>query len=113
MRSPPPMRHFIIKISKLKDKERMKNSERKTICCVQGNPWKTVRFFSRNFADQKGAVRCIERKRKKEKLSGIFYMANLSFEIEGEIKNFLEKQKLKSFIKNIPTNLQGNVKGSS
>lgn len=39
-------------------------------------------------------------------------MANLSFRIEGKIKNFSEKQKLKEFIKT-PTNLKGNVKGSS
>lgn len=56
----PPMRYFIIKISKLEDKERIKNSERKTICWVQGNPHKTIRFFSRNFAGQKEAVRYIQ-----------------------------------------------------
>lgn len=50
-------RHSIIKCKKCKNKERILNTAKnKTICYVQGNPYKTIRrFFSRNTARQKGS----------------------------------------------------------
>lgn len=49
----------------------------------------------------------------KEKIPGILYLAKLSFRCEGEIKTFLEKQKLWGFItiRSIRSALQTMLKG--
>jgi len=48
--------------------------------------------------------------RKKKFQTKIFYLANLSFRIEGEIKKFPDKQKLKEFTTS-KTALQEMLKG--
>jgi len=49
-------------------------------------------------------------KKKKNLQPRILYPARLSFRIEGEIKSFSDKQKLKEFITNTPALLR-NTKG--
>ena len=51
----PTPRHVIIKMSKVKDKENLKNCKRKTTCYVDSH--KPIRrFLDRNFAGQKGVA---------------------------------------------------------
>ena len=57
----PTLRHIIIKMPKVKDKEILKSSKRKAVSYLQGSSHKTVScFLKRNFAGQKGLARNIQ-----------------------------------------------------
>ena len=48
-------KHTIIKMSKIKDKERLLKAARETNCYIKGNPYKVTNIFlSRNFALPEG-----------------------------------------------------------
>ena len=48
------MRHILIKLTKIKDKENLESGQRKETNNIQGNPDKVIgRFFSRNTAGKK------------------------------------------------------------
>ena len=50
-------RHILIKLTKIKDKEKILKAARKKTSNIQGNPNKVIsRFFSRNSAGQKGVA---------------------------------------------------------
>ena len=72
--------------------------------CTREPPIKTIsRFVSRNFAGQKGVEQYIQISGEEEKKKHNFqprtvYTAKLPFRIEGGIKSFPDKQKLKEFI---------------
>ena len=53
----PTVRHTIIKMAKVKDKENLKSSKRKTGVMYKGAPLiLSDGFFNRNISDQKGLV---------------------------------------------------------
>ena len=57
----PTLRHIIIKMPKVEDKEALKSSKRKEVSYLQGSSHKTVSWFlKRNFVDQKELVRNIQ-----------------------------------------------------
>ena len=56
------------------------------------------RFFSRNFAEQKTVVWYSQSTEREEKSN----LARLSFKIEGEIKSFLDNQRVNEFIMTKP-----------
>lgn len=74
------------------------SNKRKTTCCIQGNPHKTInRFFSRNFSSQKGVVWYIHNAERKtnKKPSKQEYSAQQNCRSElKERKSFPDKQKL-------------------
>lgn len=78
-------------MAKIKNKENLKCSQRKTTCYVQGNSAETLQIrgeWHDVFKVQKG----------KNFQPRVRYLAGLSFRIEAEIKGFPDKQKLKEFM---------------
>lgn len=55
-------------------------------------------LFSRNFAGQRGLTQYAQNAERKKSTGKNDLQAKLSFQIEGEIKSFIDKQKLKVFI---------------
>ena len=83
-------RHIIIRLPKIKDKERMlKAAREKETVTYKGVPIRLSADFS---TCKKGL------ERGKHLHPGVFYPAKLSFRIEGQIKCFPDKVKLKEFI---------------
>ena len=63
----PTPRHIIIKVSKVKDKEKILKQQEKNNLFIKGNPDKTmIRFFSRNFAGQRRVARFIQSAERKK-----------------------------------------------
>ena len=92
-------------MSKVEDKGRiLKAAREKQLVMGKAKPHKAIRFFSRNFIAQKGVawhIQSVERKTNKQTkipLTKICYLACLSLRIEGKIKSFPDKQKLKEFV---------------
>ena len=95
-------RHIIIKLSKIKEKERiLKEAREKETVTYKGVPIRPSADFSKDtlqarrdwkevFQDMKG----------KDLHPRLFYPAKLSFRMEGQIKCFPDKVKLKEFITN-------------
>ena len=93
-----------------KDKTQRILKAARTTSNIQGqshmlNNWS----FSRNSAGQKGmsGYKVLKGKNLQPRL---LYLARISFKIDGEIKNFSDKQKLREFSINKPT-LQQMLKG--
>ena len=87
-------RHIIIRLPKIKDKERiLKEARGKEGVTYKGVPIRLSADFS---TCKKGL------ERGKHLHPGVFYPAKLSFRIEGQIKCFPDKVKLKEFIINKP-----------
>ena len=90
-------RYIIIKTPKVKDKENLKSSKEKAISFLQGTFYKTISLFlNRNIVGQKGSARNIRNDEKQK--PRLLYPAKLSFRIQGQIKSFPDKNKLKEFI---------------
>ncbi len=92
-------RHIIIKMANIKDKEMiLKAAREKQRMRYKGTPIR----FSADFSTQtvqarregQGIFKVLNEKMMQPM---ILYTARLSFRIEGEIKNFTDKQKLKEF----------------
>lgn len=80
-------------------KKRERN-KRKETNYIQGNLHKTFSWLcSRNLQARKNIFKV---KKGKNLQPRIFYLANLSFRVEGEIKSFWDKQKLKELLLNWP-----------
>ena len=87
---------------KVKDKERiLKASKRKAESYLQRSSHKTVSiswFLKRNFAGKKGLARSIQSDEKQGPVTKITLSSTLSFRLEGQIKSFPDKVKLKEFV---------------
>ena len=95
-RTPP--RYIIIKLPKIKDKENLKSSQRKGDSYLQRSSHKTVSFLKRDLTGKKGLERNIQSHEGKDLHPRLLYPAKLSFGMEGQIKCFPDKVKLKEFI---------------
>ena len=92
-------RHIIIILSKIKDKERiLKAAREKETVTYKGVPIGLSADFSRDLAGKKGLERSIQSHERQGPTSQILYPAKLSFRMEGQIKCFSDKVKLKDFI---------------
>jgi len=96
----PTPRHIIIKMAKVKDKERiLKAAREKQSINYKGTPIRLSADFSTEICISVQARRewqDIFKVLKGNNLQpGIIYPARISFKLEGEIKNFSNKQKLK------------------
>ena len=93
-------RHTLIKLTKTKQKERIWKAARgkQQVSNIQGKPHMINSWsFSRNSADQKGMEDIFKILKRKNLQPRLLYPARISFKIDGEIKSFSDKQKLREF----------------
>ena len=96
----PTPRHIIIKISEFKDKERiLKAAREKHRVTYRGIPIRLSADFSKETLqarrDWQEIFKLMTRRDLRPRL---LYPAKLSFGIEGQIKSFPDKKKLKEFV---------------
>ena len=92
-------RHIIIKITKIKDKERiLKAAREKQQIIYKGTPIRLSADFSAETLQARREWHSIFKVMKRKNLQPrILYPARLSLRFDGEIKSFTDKQKLKEF----------------
>ena len=93
-------RHIIIKMPKFKDKERnLKTAREKQIVTYKGVPIRLSADFSKETLQARRGWREVFQVMKGQDLyPKVLYPAKLSFRMEGKIKCFSDKVKLKKFI---------------
>ena len=90
-------RHIVIKLSKIKDKERILKEARGE-SYLQRSSHETISWFlKRNLAGKKGLERSVWSDKRQGPKSKITLSSKLSFRMEGQIKCFSDKVKLKKF----------------
>ena len=94
------LRHIIITLPKIKDKERiLKAARERETSYLQRSSHKPISLFlKRNLASKKGLERLFKVMKGKDLDPRLLYPAKLSFKMEGQIKCFPDKVKLKEFI---------------
>ena len=92
-------RHIIVKMVKVKGKERiLKAAREKQLRMYKGNPIKLLVEFSAETLQARREWQDIFKVMKGKNLqTRLLYPARISFRFDGEIKNFTEKQKLREF----------------
>ena len=105
-------RHIIVKLAKYKDKEKILKAARdKHALIYKGRPRRLVALLStETWQVRKEWQEIFNVMNRKYMQPRILYPANLSFRIEGEIKVFPNKQKLKEFVTTKPA-LQDILRG--
>ena len=100
----PTSRHIIIKMPKVKDKERMlKAAREKQLLTYKGDPIRLSADFSHaTFQARRDRQEIFKVMNSKNLQSRSLYPAKLSFRIEGQIKSFPDKKKLKEVITTKP-----------
>ena len=105
-------RHILIKLTKPKHKERILKAEReKQQVTYKGNPKHlTADLLGENLQARREWQDVFKVLKGKNLQPRLLYPASISFKIDGEIKNFSDKQKLREFSTNKPA-LQQMLKG--
>ena len=90
-------RHILIRLTKIKDKERiLKAAREKQQVTYKGNPICLTADLSAETLQARREWQDIFKLLKGENLQPrLLYLARISFKIDGEIKSFSEKQKLR------------------
>ena len=93
-------RHIIIKLPKIKDKERiLKVAREKETVTYKGDPIRLSDDFSKEILQaRRGWKEVFKVMKGKDLHPRLLYPAKLSFRLEGHIKCFPDKVKLKEFI---------------
>ena len=93
-------RNITIKMPKFKDKERiLKATREKAISTYKGVPIRLSADFSKDTLQaRRGWQEIFKVMKSKDPQSRLLYPAKLSFRVEGQIKCFPDKLKLKKFI---------------
>ena len=92
-------RHIIITLLKIKDKERiLKAAREKETVTYKGFPTRLSADFSKETLQARREWKQVFKVMKGKDLHPILYPAKLSFRMEGQIKCFPDKIKLKEFI---------------
>ena len=93
-------RHIIITLPKIKDKERiLKAARKKETVTYKGVPIRPSADFSEEtLQDRRGWKEVFQVMKGKDLHPRLLYPAKLSFRMEGQIKSFPDKVKLKEFI---------------
>ena len=96
----PTSRHIIIKMPKVKDKERiLKAARQKKLVTYRRVPIRLSADYSKETLQARRDWQEIFKVMKSRDLQPrLLYPAKLSFRIEGQIKSFPDKKKLKEFI---------------
>ena len=101
-------RHVLVKLTKIKHKERiLKVAREKQQVTYKENPIRLTADLSAERSLQEDIFKIIKGKDLQPRLQ---YPARISFKIEGKIKSFSDKQKLKEFSTTKPA-LQQMLKG--
>ena len=105
-------RHILIKLAKIKHKERMlKAAREKQQVTYKGNPICLTADLSGETLQARRKWQYIFKVLKGKNLQPrLLYLARISFKIDGEIKSFSGKQKLREF--SIKTSFITNIKGT-
>ena len=105
-------RHILIKLTKTKHKERiLKAARKKQHMTYKGNPICLTAAFSAETLQARRECQYIFKVLKGKSLQQkLLYPARISFKIDGEIKSFSDKQKLREFSTTKPP-LQQMLKG--
>ena len=98
------MRHIIMNISRLKDKERiLKATREKQVVTYKGAPIRLSTDYSpETFQARREWHEIFKVMKSKDQQPRLLYPARLSFKIEGEIRSFPDKKKLKEFVNTKP-----------
>ena len=91
------LRHILIKLTKIKDKEKiLKAAREKKQVTYTGTPIRLLAYFSAESLQARRERHDIPNTMKGKNLQPrLLYPARLSFRFEGEIKTFTDKQKLR------------------
>ena len=92
-------RHIVIKLAKIKDKEKLlKATREKGQITYKGTPISLTADFSAEALQTRREWHAILKMMKgKNILSRLLYLARISFRFNGEINSFTDKQKLREF----------------
>ena len=93
-------RHIIIKLPNIKDKERILQAARgkETVTCKEVPIRLSADFSKETLQARRGWKEVFEVRKPKDLYPRLLYPAKLSFRMEGKIKCFSDKVKLKEFI---------------
>ena len=92
-------RHIIITLPKIKEKKRiLKAAREKETVTYKGVPIRLSAAFSRDLQARRGWKEVFKVMKSKDLHPRLLYPAKLSFRMEGQIKCFPDKVKLKEFI---------------
>ena len=107
-------RHIVIKLTKIKDKEKLLQATReKQQIIYKGSPIRLTADFSAETLQPRREWHDIFKVMKGKNLQPrILYMARISFSFNREIKSFTDKQKLREF-STTKTSSTTNAKGTS
>ena len=107
-------RHTLTKLTKTKHKERiLKAAREKQQVTYKGNPICLTAVLSAETLQARREWQDIFKVLKGKNLQPrLLYPTRISFKIDGEIKSFLEKQKLREFSTTKPACITTNVKGN-
>ena len=95
----PTLRHIIIKMPKVKDKERILKEQMKSRVTYKRVPVRPSADFSKETLQaRKDWQEVFKVMKNKDLRPRLLYPAKLSFRMEGQIKSFSDKKKLKEFI---------------
>ena len=96
----PILRHIIIKMPKIKDKERiLKAAREKKLVTYRGVPIRLSADFSKETLQaRRDWQETCKVMKNRDQLPRLLYPAKLSFRIEGQVKSFPDMKKLKDFI---------------
>uniref|UniRef100_A0A9L0RA43 LINE-1 retrotransposable element ORF1 protein n=1 Tax=Equus caballus TaxID=9796 RepID=A0A9L0RA43_HORSE len=99
----PTARHIVVKMSKMKDKERILRAARRKKITYKVTPIRLSTDFSTETLQARREWSDIFKTLKDKNLQPrILYPAKISFRHEGEIKSFPDKQKLREFVTKSP-----------
>ena len=92
-------RHIIIKLTKIKDKEKsLKATREKRQITYKGTPIRlTADFSAETLQDRREWHDILKMMKGKNLQPRLLYPARISFTFDGEIKRFTDKQKLREF----------------
>ena len=91
-------RHILIKLTKTKHKERILKTAREKQVTYKGNPICLTDDLSAEALQARREWQDIFKVLKRKKLQPrLLYLGRISFKVDGEIKSFLDKQKLREF----------------
>ena len=108
----PTPRHIIMKIPKVKDKERvLKAARERQLVAFKGSSYRlSADFSTETFQTIRNWHEIFKVMKSNDLQPRLLYPARLLFKIEGEIKSLQDKEKLKEFITTKPV-IQEMLKG--
>ena len=100
----PTLRHIIIKITRLQDKERiLKAAREKQVVIHKGATIRLASDYStETFQSRSQGCEIFKVMKSKDLQPRLLYPARLSFKIKGDIRSFSDKKKLKEFVNTKP-----------